>query len=61
MKPLSLAWIANVVDGRLIGDDIAVDAVMTDTRKLADTASGMATSVAPLFVAPLFEIGRAHV
>lgn len=54
MKPLPLAWIANVVDGRLIGDDITIDALITDTRKLTDAATGTATFVAPLFVAPLF-------
>ncbi len=58
MKPLSLGWIATVVEGRLVGGDIVIDALITDTRKLeemaANTAAGAATFVAPLFVAPLF-------
>lgn len=34
MKPMLLSRIAQAVNGRLIGDDASVDALVTDTRKL---------------------------
>ncbi|TXI51428.1 MAG: UDP-N-acetylmuramoyl-tripeptide--D-alanyl-D-alanine ligase [Lysobacter sp.] len=50
MKPLSLKWMAQIVGGCLIATknigDLAVDAIVTDTRKLTGEASGV-----PLFVA----------
>lgn len=50
MKPLSLKWMAQIVGGCLIATknvgDLAVDAIVTDTRKLTGDASGV-----PLFVA----------
>jgi UDP-N-acetylmuramoyl-tripeptide--D-alanyl-D-alanine ligase len=48
MKPLSLAWIADTVGGRLLGADVAIERLVTDTRKLtADSAHAGAA----LFVA----------
>ncbi len=50
MKPLSLKWMTQIVGGCLIATknigDAAVDAIVTDTRKLSADAPG-----APLFVA----------
>lgn len=50
MKPLSLKWMAQIVGGCLIATknvgDLAVDAIVTDTRRLSGEASGV-----PLFVA----------
>ncbi|GAA4803554.1 UDP-N-acetylmuramoyl-tripeptide--D-alanyl-D-alanine ligase [Lysobacter hankyongensis] len=43
MTPLSLARIARAVNGRLVGVDLQVDVLVTDTRKLdaADTAAAL--------------------
>lgn len=46
MTPLSLATIAQAVNGRLIGNDLVVGALVTDTRKLQADAS-----VPALFIA----------
>ena len=46
MTPLSLARIARAVNGRLVGADLQVDVLVTDTRKL-----DAADTVAALFVA----------
>jgi UDP-N-acetylmuramoyl-tripeptide--D-alanyl-D-alanine ligase len=46
MKPLSLAWIAEVAEGRLLGDDIMIDRFVTDTRRLDAGASDAALFVA---------------
>jgi UDP-N-acetylmuramoyl-tripeptide--D-alanyl-D-alanine ligase len=48
MNPISLARIAQAVNGRLIGDDLTVDAVVTDTRKLDAHAHAPASA---LFIA----------
>ncbi len=46
MRPLSLAWIAGVVEGRLIGDDTVIDSLITDTRKLGSDATASSLFVA---------------
>jgi UDP-N-acetylmuramoyl-tripeptide--D-alanyl-D-alanine ligase len=46
MTPLSLARIARTVNGRLIGEDVSIDALVTDTRRL-----DAAEAAAALFVA----------
>lgn len=46
MKPLSLAWIAQAVNGRLQGDDRSVRHVVTDTRTLDPAAAADALFVA---------------
>ena len=46
MKPLPLSHIARAVNGRLVGDDIAIEALVTDTRKLDANAAQVALFVA---------------
>lgn len=55
MNPRRLSWIANAVDGRLLGDDVEIDVVAIDSRALP--------SGRPLFVALRGERfdGHAHV
>lgn len=46
MTPLSLARIAKAVNGRLVGVDLQIDALVTDTRKLDAVAATAALFVA---------------
>ena len=50
MKPLRLSEIARMAGGRLVGDDVTVDALVTDTRTLPKPAAADASGGA-LFVA----------
>lgn len=46
MTPIALSRIATAVGGRLIGDDLAIDALVTDTRRLEPAQTGAALFVA---------------
>ncbi len=46
MTPIALSRIATAVGGRLIGDDLVIDALVTDTRRLEPAQAGAALFVA---------------
>ncbi len=46
MTPMTLSSIARAVNGRLVGDDLVVESLVTDTRRLDATSATSALFVA---------------